>query len=199
MTSNELVRYYRGDSMSGSFKPGDCLFYAEIDLKELAPGQVVIFRLHDPDDKDKEVVHRVISLTPNGLITRGDHNHHIDPDLLTADNLVGLVTHFERNGITRQVGGGFCGLQHARCCHTRLKLWRCIKNLGRRPYTWLRNSALIKHLWRPSIIKVRVKSEDGPLVKYVFRGRTVAQWWPELKRWECDHPFDLVISRPEMS
>lgn len=49
-------------------------------------------------------------------------------------------------------------------------------------YYRLGRSGWVKRCWHPSFLKVRLRTEDGPLVKYVHHGRTVAQYWPEDNR-----------------
>jgi len=197
MPDNENVRFYRGDSMSGTFRPGDCLIIGAVTLNELQAGDIVIYRAANHESEADELVHRIVASTPDGLVARGDNNPCVDTTLATAENLVGRVTHVERNGITRPVRGGRLGLLHARVSRLRLRVWRFVKRLGRVPYRRLRNSNLIPRLWQPNVTTLRFDTEKGSLVKYICNGRTVARWWVENQRFECDKPYDLVIPRPD--
>ena len=82
-SSNEKpVRFiYRGPSMRPTFRPGQVL-YVRPQALDIAPGDVIVF----PDQKsgDFQVVHRVISTTADGLVTRGDNNLRSDPLLVSA-------------------------------------------------------------------------------------------------------------------
>ena len=60
-----------------------------------------------------------------------------------------------------------------------------------------RQSGLIARLWRPSVLKVQLMTEDGPLVKYVCGNRTVAYHWVNEDRFKCRKPFDLVLFKPK--
>jgi signal peptidase I len=191
------TRFYRGRSMSGTFHPGDCLIVESTALANIRIGDVIVYRGTNHDGEEDVLVHRIVASTPNGLVTRGDNNPRVDTTLVTAENLLGRVTHVERNGITRPVRGGRLGLLHARLFRFRLSVWKFIKRLGREPYRRLRNSNLIPRLWQPNVTTLRFDTEKGSLVKYICGGRVVARWWQQQNRFECDKPYDLVIPRPD--
>jgi hypothetical protein len=189
--------------MLGTFRPGDYLTVEPASIAAICPGDVVIYQGRDQAGEPEDVVHRVVAVTPGGLVTRGDNNPQIDNVLVTQDMLLGRVTHAERAGRTRPVWGGRPGLLRVRALHARRRVmrlgWRLLRIVGRRPYRWLRESGWARRLWRPEIMHVLVATEDGPLVKYVSGGRTVAWWWPETGRFRCRRPYDLVISRPPLN
>ncbi|MGC9333599.1 MAG: signal peptidase I [Anaerolineae bacterium] len=190
------TRFYRGRSMAGTFRAGDRLTLASATIDEVRPGDVVVYTSTHGGGRD-ELVHRIVSVAPDGLVARGDNNPCPDPVVVTDDNLLGRVTHVERAGRTWPVPGGWWGLLHARRQRIRVALWRWAKAVGRRPYRRLRASGLVARYWRPTVQTVRVTTDKGPVVKYVCEGRTVAEWWPEQDRFECRKPYDLVIPRPE--
>jgi len=72
-----------------------------------------------------------------------------------------------------------------------------VRWLFRKPYHLLLFSGIITKLWEPVFYKLTLQTEDGPLVKYIYRQHTVAVWDANLKRFDCHKPFDLVIPRPE--
>lgn len=182
--------------MLGTFRPGDCLKIEPLSIAHIRPGDVVAFLAPGRKNSLEERVHRVVAITPEGLVTRGDNTPHADTCFVTAGNLLGRVTHVERGGITRPVRGGRLGLLRARALWTRIHLRNLAVRLGRGPYGWLRDSGLVPRLWQPTVTKIRLATDNGTLVKYVCGGRTVARWWPEEGRFECHRPYDLVISRP---
>jgi len=196
----DRLRFYRGNSMLGTFRPGDYLTLESVPIGDIHPGDVLIYRGLDHEGAPDKVVHRVMAAVPGGLVTRGDNNPHADTTLVTADNLLGRVTHVERDSKVRRVRGGRWGLLRVRVLHA----WRGVRWRGRRlvafvgrwPYGWLRNSRLVSQLWRPVITRIYITTEDGPLVKYISGRRTVARWWPATGRFHCCKPYDLVIPRP---
>ncbi len=193
MPDEVSIRFYHGRSMGGTFCPGDCLILEPVSIADIHPGDVVVYRSPNRQGDADELVHRIVAVVPGGLVARGDNNPCTDTTLVTANNLLGRVMHVERSGKTRPVRGGRLGLLRAWLLHARLPTWGFIKRVGRRPYRWLRESGLVSHLWRPSFLKVHLMAENGPLVKYVCGGRTVASWWSAEGRFECQKPYDLVL------
>ncbi len=188
---------YRGCSMEGTFCVGDGLTVESVSLAELHLGDVVIYRTLNGQGETVELVHRIVGVVPGGLVAQGDSNPCPDPGLVTAENLVGRVTHVERGGRTRSVSGGWLGLLRVRFLHAWHPLCELARRIGRRPYRWLRRSGLVSRLWRPAVTVVSLSAEDGPLVKYICGGRTVARWWPTRDHFECRKPYDLVILPPD--
>jgi hypothetical protein len=183
--------------MRSIFRPGDRLVLEPVHLAEVRSGDVVAFRSSNGQRGAVEIVHRVVAVRPEGLVTRGDNNRETDQRYVTEETLLGRVNHVERDGVVRDVHGGRRGLLRARLLRMRLAVWRSIKAVGRKPYRWLRASGLISRWWQPAVHKVWVSTENGLVVKYVSAGRTVAKWWPEQKRFACRKPYDLVIPRPD--
>jgi hypothetical protein len=187
--------------MAGTFRPGDYLTIMPASLERVRAGDVIVFEGVDAEGKPNVIVHRVVSVLPEGLATQGDKYSRADGELVTGANLLGRVTHLERGGRRRRVRGGRWGHLHVR--GIRARRWagwrsrRVVASIGRRPYGWLRGSDLVPRLWRPTITRVYLAAEDDPVVKYVCGGRTVARWWPESGRFQCRKPYDLIISRPD--
>jgi signal peptidase I len=195
--SDLTVYAYRGGSMLGTFRPGDRLSIEPASLDEVRLGDVVAWRVACPTGAAEQIVHRVVSLQPGGLVTRGDNKRCNDSGPVTAETLLGRVTCVERGGRVHPVRGGRLGLARARLLHARIHVRALAVRLGRRPYTWLRALGLVSRLWRPQITRLRVATGQGPLVKYLSAGLTVARWWPEQGRFECTRPYDMIIARPD--
>lgn len=199
--TDDRRRFYRGHSMAGVFQTGDYLTLEPAAIEDVRLGDVVIYIGRDQQGEPEDVVHRVVGRAPGGLVARGDNNPCVDHILVTADNLLGRVTCFERGGIIRPVRGGRWGLLRARAFRIRRRAWglgaRIARFLGRWPYRALRRTGLARRLWRPAITCLCLSTDDGPLVKYLCHGRTVAWWWPEQNRFRVRRPYDLVIARPK--
>jgi hypothetical protein len=188
---------YNGSSMAPLFKPGDMLCARSPVWRNIRPGDAVIVHWENSLDNLDNVVHRVMSVKREHLISQGDNNLKPDAQVVTMDNLTGLVVSFSRQGRLYSVTGGLLGLFYARLIHTRNFVWMFIKRLGWRAYRHIRQSGLVARVWRPVISQIRVITDSGPLVKYCFRTKTVARWWPEKKKFDVVKPFDLVIPHPE--
>ena len=199
------VLIYRGLSMRSVFRPGDRLEITPTTLAKLRRGDIVIFWNHDPTARSNRTVHRVIRTVPGGVITRGDNNNQEDDIVVPAADLVGRVTHRERDGRVRRIQGGWPGLLYANLFRAVYPRWRQLKRgswlgiarLGRWPYRWLRRSGLVARFWHPQVQRALFQTQRGPVVKYVVGARTVAYWWPERQHFSCRKPYDLVLKPPE--
>jgi len=182
--------------MEGTFRFGDLLIFERGLLSHIRPGDVVVYRVAGQNGEE-EIVHRVTDTLPGGLVVQGDNNPRPDKTLVTENNLVGRVSHVYKGGKKLPVRGGWFGLTHARFLQGSHRMWalmwNAVRYMGRRTYRWLRQSGLVAHLWRPAIVKVQLMTDNGPLVKYVCRNRTVAFHWVNEGRFRCRKPYDLVI------
>jgi len=187
--------YYHGDSMVCTFEPGDYLLIRPACLKDIQPGDVVVFNSR----YDEQVVHRVMAHREEGFITCGDNNTHFDLEPVTQGNLIGVVTDFVRNGKKRPVIGGSLGLLRFRTLRLACDIWKSIKSFGCYPYRLARRDMkrLIERIWQPHIEQMTIILEQETVVKFLHRGRTVARWWPSRHYFECRKPYDLVIPDPE--
>jgi hypothetical protein len=188
------IRFYRGSSMRGTFRVGDCLEMEPAAIGDIRRGDIVIYHGSNPDPKAPiELVHRIISMKPEGLVARGDSNLHPDTALVTRDNLAGRVRYRVRCGKRDEVKGGFRGLMQARILHNLIRPRTWLRFLAGKIYGGLRLTGLIRRLWHPDITVIRFMTEKGPLLKYICRGRTVAWWWAEKNRFDCRKPYDLIL------
>jgi hypothetical protein len=178
--------------MVGTFRAGDLLIIVPVSWDALAPGDVIAFRRAGPGKTDVLLCHRVVARTEAGLVTRGDAQAVPDPGPVPSQDLVGRVALVRRDGRDLPVVGGLPG----RAWAALLDLRRRLLPLARSPYRWLRASRLLNALWHPRIVEVHLAVGDEPLVKYLHRGRTVAQLWPRQDRFWCRKPYDLVIENP---
>lgn len=64
---------------------GDLIFSVKKDTGELKPGDVISYL-----ENDYVVTHRILSVTPEGFVTKGDANNEIDKDPVKPENVVGL-------------------------------------------------------------------------------------------------------------
>jgi signal peptidase I len=187
---------YNGPSMMPLFRPGDLLCAQKPAFENIQLGDIVIVDWRN-DNNVQYVVHRIISVYQNYLITQGDNNLKSDTQLVTRENLIGRVNSFGRQNQVYSVKGGMMGLFYARLIRVRNHFWLFVKRLGWQIYRFIRQSGWAARIWHPAIIRLRVKTDNGYLVKYCHDNRTVARWWLETKKFDADKPFDLVISNPE--
>lgn len=182
--------------MTPLFFPGDLLCVRKSVFGSTHLGDVVICDLETNKQHNNYVVHRVVLAKDDYLVTQGDNNLKPDKQMVTKDTFVGLVTSFGRQKHVYSVKGGYIGLFYARIIHARNYIWFFIKRLGWRIYRLIHQSGMVAKVWQPAIIKIRVMTHEGPLIKYCHINRTIARWWPEIKKFDIVKPFDLVIPSP---
>jgi len=187
--------------MASVFSQGDGLVIEKVPLAFVRRGDVVVYRVVASIGELEDRVHRIIGVSPDGLVAKGDDNFRPDGTPVTEENLVGRVTHVEIPGEVskpRAVASGRRGLALAAWLRLRSRL-RARVGILFAPYRWLRRSGLASRAWHPTISKVTFSAGGELVVKYVNEGRTIARWWPSSRRFECRKPFDLVLSPPGKS
>lgn len=190
-------RLYRGNSMRGTFVAGDGLVISVLNVATVRCGDVVVFADRNGTAESRDVVHRVVRVCPEGLITRGDSNHFEDPVPVTAENLVGVVTQVRRGQRLIRVAGGWRGMWRARVQRVRGLTRRILGRLARRPYHALRVSGLVRRVWRPTVRVLVVRYDHGPVAKVLVAGRSVASVNLTTGRFVCRKPYDLVLQRED--
>jgi signal peptidase I len=183
------AHFYSGHSMAGTFLSADWLTFAVIPFTSIQRGDVLVFH----NEAEKLIVHRVVRQTQEGIVTQGDNSLEPDPEFLTPEHVVSQVIHRERNGKTYNVQNGRLGMLRARVLHGRLHFIKALKFFLKRPYRILKKTGIVTKLWRPEIETIHFETQDGPLVKYVHKGRTVASCWTDTNRWWFRRPYDFII------
>jgi signal peptidase I len=185
---------YNGTSMNPLFHAGQVL-YVHPTARELSVGDIIVF--NDPINK-VNVVHRIVAISDNHLITRGDNNSLDDPVPVQFSQVLGKVQTAEDNTAFKKVRGGRIGLWGSIIG----RMLRGINHWGTHnlgfPYRALRRSRIMQHLWRPVIVKIHVQTNEGSfLIKYIYKHHTVAIWDPLQQQFTCSKPFDLVLFPPD--
>lgn len=188
-----IKRFYRGLSMTRVFVPGDLLYIETVPVVEMKPGDIVAYGDAKSDPDAADTVHRIIAITPQGLICRGDNNQYPDRIPVTQQRLIGRVIGFERGGRRRAVRSGPAGMRRARLNWAKSSLARILTSPVRPLYLWVRKSGLAGFVWKPLIRRVHFCSPGGEYVKYVWHGRTVAVRHPGSRTNTIRKPYDLIL------
>lgn len=178
--------------MKGTFKPGDKLFIEKAPFEQIKKGDVIIFK-RAYEGKNDFIVHRVARITPIRLVTRGDNCRHKDHDFVSKDDTIGRVIRCDRMGKASPVCNGVTGQMRAFILHGRLRATKWLKSVLRKPYIKLRKAGLIAKIWHPDIERFYFESPDGPFVKYLHKGKTVAISREKSKFCLVKRPFDFIF------
>ena len=74
-------------SMEPTLKVGGILYYEKIDLNDLDEGDILVYQT-----KEHIISHRIVDITENGFITKGDVNNTVDNYLITNNQILGRGT-----------------------------------------------------------------------------------------------------------
>ena len=182
---------YRGESMWGTFQPGDILWISRFPYESLQVGDVVAFGA-----RGKSIAHRIVGREGVGFRTQGDGNRSRDALELMPADLIGKVVARERRGIRLVVAGGIAGRRRAAVLGVLGVFRSLVGGVLAPPYRAIRASQRPSRLWRPRITTARFATRAGITTKFIHRGKTVASWAPDSSEWICRKPFDLVLSPP---
>jgi len=190
---------YTGLSMRPTLRGGH-LLYVRPTARDIIAGDVVVFT--HPDGG--YVVHRIVSITEAGLVTRGDGNLRNDPLPVPPERVIGRVELVEDQGQFKPLSGGRRGLLSARTGRWLYRMSDRIRRVLRAPYRALRRSPtlrrVLKRCFPLHLEVVRLETPAGPLVKVTHRGQVVARWGPgQAAIPHIRKPYDLLLSADDLS
>ncbi|MBI5833758.1 MAG: hypothetical protein HZB16_15805 [Armatimonadetes bacterium] len=181
---------FEGRSMWPTLREPALLDIEPVGLDQVRRGDVLAFRSAEAGG---HVIHRAVTHTPAGWRTRGDNNPADDPELLTAERLLGRVVACSVGRQRRRVRNGGLGL----AWHRWRRVARAVRGglaragLGR-PLRWAaRRCALVLARWLPRAWRpTKVSYADGR-AQWVLGRRVLARqsepggpwqgrWWARL-------------------
>lgn len=91
-----IITTIRGNSMHPTIPAGSVIgIDPSVPLQNIRVGDIIA--IHDANVSSQlpvdSVTHRVTSIAPDGLRTKGDHNPQLDPWKVTSENYRGLVVY----------------------------------------------------------------------------------------------------------
>ena len=181
----------RGWSMRGTIEKGDCLWVSAVPFDSLQVGDVVAFACGC-----KVITHRIVGREENGFVTQGDGSLQRDGECLTPGRLIGRVMGRERAGKRSPVMGGIRGRRRGAIMRAANRVRSFVGHALAMPYRLTRTSQLVPLLWRPRMTVVHFAGSQGKSTKFIHRGKTVACWVPNERRWTCRKPYDLILAPP---
>jgi mRNA-degrading endonuclease RelE of RelBE toxin-antitoxin system len=188
---------YIGPSMNPILKPGDRLKIISHDLEKIRVGDVVIF--YSPEDETK-VVHRVVSVSSNGIKTRGDNCDQVDPWILRRDQILGRVVYAQRGKGRWRVFGGPLGHSLAVAIFAIKSIDSNLTSLLRPFYQRLARAGVFRR-WLPAWMKTRAISLSHPAgteLQLLMGRRVIGRWLPGNTRWHIRRPFRLFVDEESL-
>jgi hypothetical protein len=166
------------------------------DIVEVEPcvqvraGDVLLFK-----SGDKLVIHRVVAVRSDGLVTRGDHNNHADACLLAPRDIMGRVVAACRGNQRRRIHGGRRGHLFVLQMRILRSLYRVLYRTLAPGYHWAYRSGITRWLapvWKPIVVSFR-QEELG-----LLSGKKVVGWYHPVSGWKIKPFFRLFVDETRL-
>jgi len=190
--SQPIFAAYTGPSMNPTLVEPELLEIYPYANRAPRIGDVIYF--HAPDDRD--IVHRVVAILPDGIRTRGDNNPRDDPWLVESSTIVGRVVAAHRGNARHVIFGGRAGFAQ----HYFLRVWRRVNvRVSRQlhaPYRQLARTGILRTLipgrWRPRVVIFQT-------TRLLMMGtRIIGRYDAQRRVWHIQRPFRLFVNEAEL-
>ncbi len=189
--------FYTGPSMNPTLRQGDLMEVVPYGGQQVRAGDIVF--IVQPD-KTRDVVHRVVSATPEGIRTRGDNCSRRDPWILEPTDIAGRVVAAWRGMKRRSVAGGRRGLWLARW----RRACRCLDLRVSQHLHPVYRAVALRGMWRcllPHGLRPRVvvfQSNEHRHARLLMGQRMIGAWNPGLGMWHIHRPFRLFVNESDL-
>jgi len=177
--------------MFPTLRVGDSLNVIAYGNRKIYPGDVVLFRGYRHD-----VVHRVIAVNPDGIITQGDNNAGPDEPIL-PENILGHVLSVQRGNRTVTIHGGKRGLLIAKCLRIKKALGLKISRMLHPIYHALADSGIFR-IMRFETQILCFERPEGTEMQLLLCKRVIAKRHAGSNEWKIRRPFRLFIDETSL-
>ena len=183
--------------MNATLKPGDGLeTYTYRDRAEIRVGDVIVYP-HPFGTVD--VVHRIIEIRRDGVITRGDNNNKIDPYTVGFDNIIGKVIAAKRKNRRIPVKGGKTGFY----IHKLMLLRKYSMQYGFRPLGVVSNiiaASGIFNVFHPvfNLRIIHINGDHQRQLILVTGNRAIGKLLEESGEWQIRFPYKYFINKSRL-
>lgn len=184
---------YLGPSMNPTLQNLDVVYLIPYQDHIPRKGDVIAIRGHDTASS---IIHRIVAITPEGLITQGDNNQQRDEGITQPSEVLGYISCIQRGNRQIPIQSGYAGylvFVWSRICSTTRSWGKYILNY---PYQYLVASQIFMRIASPFLVCRAVQYEGssrseiqlflGPL--YIGRRRK------GMESWEIKPPFGIFFS-----
>ncbi len=183
-----------GPSMNPTLKPGDGLdLYAYRDRAEIQVGDVIVYP-HPFGTVD--VVHRIIEIRDDGVITRGDNNNKIDPYTVGFEDIIGKVIAAKRKNRRISVKGGKRGF----CIHKLMLFRKYLILYGFRPFRFVSDFIAATGIFNIfhsffSLRTIHIKKNHQSQLILVSGDRVIGKQLVGSVEWQIRFPYKYFINK----
>jgi len=193
ISSHQYGLYGTGISMFPTLRVGDSLNVVAYGDRKIYPGDVALFR---GSGQEHSVVHRVIAVNPDGIITQGDNNAGPDEPIL-PENILGHVLSVQRGNRTVTIHGGKRGLLIAKCLRIKKALGLKISRMLHPIYHALADSGIFR-IMRFETQILCFERPEGTEMQLLLCKRVIAKRHAGSNEWKIRRPFRLFIDETSL-
>jgi signal peptidase I len=189
---NQFYFIHRGSSMNPTIKEKDILEVRPYHCNQILVGDVIAFK---SSNCDRFIAHRISSITPKGILTKGDNCKSLDPWCLSSESIIGRVTTLWRNGKKRIILGGQAGQLNARIFKY-IEEFKCKIVCQIYPFYYFLTKISIlhpifAHLFNQKFVAFRTSDKTNIII---FWGtKAIGKFDLRLCRWHIKEPFRILI------
>jgi len=183
---------YTGNSMFPTLKTGDTFRMIPYKDRDIRVGDVVVF--NSPYGKTP-IVHRVVTVSQEGVKTKGDNKLAIDDFILQPNEIIGRVVAAQRGKKGVKIFDGFPGRIYASTLEAGKRIDIVLSTILRPAYRWFAQTGIFRKLFS-SWIHTRVscfKCGDGMEMQLHLGRRIIGRRFPGQDQWYIQRPFKLFI------
>ncbi len=184
---------FSGCSMKPTLVDGDLVEVLPYDQRTIQVGDIIYYQL---PAATKAIIHRVIRITPAGVIARGDHNPFDDAAPIPSEFIFGQVIAVWRGSRRRKIAGGRRGMISYRFHQIILACESAIVPILKPFYQLLvRREVIARCLpqkFRPKVIEFGDSKETR--LRLIWWQRVIGEYDFHQRRWNIDRPFRLLFS-----
>lgn len=179
--------------MLPTIKSGDAYLLTIInDYKQLKKGDIIVY--YD-SIKDTNIVHRIVRIYENGVITRGDNNNKEDPYLIEFKDIKGIVKKIVRGDKEINLRGGRIGLYKHKFLLFNKKIIPIIKKPLKIIYNFLAKIKLFYFIHNFIKIEIiQINRDNQYVLMAVHKGKTIGKKSNITNVWEFKPPYKLFIN-----
>ena len=187
-----------GPSMYPTLRLGDGLELSTYSNNaETRVGDVIVY---PHPDKPMDVVHRIIKIKPEGVITRGDNNNKIDPYVVKYDDIAGKVIAAKRKNRLIHIKAGKVGF----CIHKIMLFRKYFVLYVLAPLRFvskiLAESKILNifdFLFKPKVIYVKRNNQIKKIL--VVGNKAIGKQLVESGEWQIRFPYKYFISKNNLN
>lgn len=192
----DKLNNYSGPSMNPTLKGGDGLIVLPYNNEKIRCGDVITFKLQD---RDHNIVHRVVKVDNQGIYTKGDNNNKVDKWIITPDDLIGRVVSIKRENRELPISGGLRGRVYGFFITLYNIFRKKIPTILHPIYHAMADTGIFRKLLPLSNTRLlSIKRPDGIELQLVKGRKIIARRLPKTDQWQIKKPYRLFMDAKQL-